>query len=270
MKASSWALRSDFDLKMPRLRSRRVRIEKNSSIWLSQEAWVGVKWKVQRGWAASQALTSAVLWTWRLSRIACTSLPAGISSSRRLAGLRGQLLANRLLGLDRGLLVERDDERVLGRAQVQAADIGLLGVEFGVERGKPGAHLVGLEVGLGEDRVRLRLADSHPLGERAHRPVGLALRRRRAGCLEHLDAAVVVVGGRRAGTGQISKALKPPLGKAPPPLPHLLLGEPDHGSDLAVGLALRRQQHHPRPGHHPLLARRRAHDLLERRALLIR
>src|SRR5215210_6531492 len=249
MKASSWALRSDFDLKMPRLRSRRVRIEKNSSIWLSQEAWVGVKWKVQRGWAASQALTSGLV---DLEVVEdCVHLLAGGDlvlepveevdeldpavavvdladhlaavdeqggeqrldpvtavlelAPRRLAGLRGQLLANRLLGLDRGLLVERDDERVLGRAQVQAADIGLLGVEVGVERGKPGAHLVGLEVGLGEDRVRLRLADSHPLGERAHRPVGLALRRRRAGCLEHLDAAVVVVGGRRAGTGQISK-----------------------------------------------------------------
>jgi|SRR5665213_2161440 len=43
MKARSWALRSSLLVKIPRLSSRRVRIEKNSSIWFSHEAWVGVK-----------------------------------------------------------------------------------------------------------------------------------------------------------------------------------------------------------------------------------
>jgi hypothetical protein len=43
MKLSSWDLRSALLAKMPRRSRRRERIEKNSSIWLSHEACVGVK-----------------------------------------------------------------------------------------------------------------------------------------------------------------------------------------------------------------------------------
>lgn len=52
-------------LKTRRLSGRRERIENQSSIWFSQEAWVGVKWKCQRGWASSQAQTCGVLCRYR-------------------------------------------------------------------------------------------------------------------------------------------------------------------------------------------------------------
>lgn len=57
---ASW--RSATDLKVPRRMRRLVMIEKKPSTALSQEAEVGVKWKTQRGWSASQARTVGCLW----------------------------------------------------------------------------------------------------------------------------------------------------------------------------------------------------------------
>ena len=56
------ALRSSTDRKMPRIRRRRVSLAKKSSTALSQDAEVGVKWKVQRGSRASHARTLGCLW----------------------------------------------------------------------------------------------------------------------------------------------------------------------------------------------------------------
>ena len=46
----------------PRLSRLLVRVAKKFSTALSQEQEVGVKWKVQRGWRASQARTFGCLW----------------------------------------------------------------------------------------------------------------------------------------------------------------------------------------------------------------
>jgi hypothetical protein len=54
------AYRSTTDWKTPRL-SRRLRVAKKPSTALSQEAEVGVKWNVQRGWRASHFRTSGCL-----------------------------------------------------------------------------------------------------------------------------------------------------------------------------------------------------------------
>ena len=67
-------------MKAPRLRKRRARIEKGISTWLSQLA-LGVKTDRQRGWSSSESLTSCVVRVKRLSLIAITSLPVGISAS---------------------------------------------------------------------------------------------------------------------------------------------------------------------------------------------
>src|SRR6185503_3764824 len=53
------ACRSAIERKTPRRMRWRVIFEKKFSTALSQEAEVGVKWKVQRGWRASQASTPA-------------------------------------------------------------------------------------------------------------------------------------------------------------------------------------------------------------------
>jgi hypothetical protein len=53
------ACRSANERKTPRRMRWRVILEKKFSTALSQEAEVGVKWKVQRGWRVSQASTPA-------------------------------------------------------------------------------------------------------------------------------------------------------------------------------------------------------------------
>src|SRR5258708_15192591 len=50
------ACRSTIPTKVPRLRRRLVSTAKKPSTALSHEALVGVKWKVTRGWRASQAI----------------------------------------------------------------------------------------------------------------------------------------------------------------------------------------------------------------------
>ena len=56
------ACRSTSEWKTPRFRRRRVSLAKKPSTALSQEAEVGVKWKVQRWCRASQARTLGCLW----------------------------------------------------------------------------------------------------------------------------------------------------------------------------------------------------------------
>ena len=55
------AWRSTTERKTPRFRRRLVSLAKKPSTALSQEHEVGVKWKVQRGWRASQARTLRML-----------------------------------------------------------------------------------------------------------------------------------------------------------------------------------------------------------------
>jgi hypothetical protein len=55
--------------------------EKKVSTAFSHDPEVGVKWKIQRGWRTNQAFTLGCLWVASLSRMACTSLPAGTARS---------------------------------------------------------------------------------------------------------------------------------------------------------------------------------------------
>src|ERR1700674_5770110 len=54
--------RSTTDRNTPRLRRRRVSLEKKPSTALSQDAEVGVKWNVQRGCRTSHWRTFGCLW----------------------------------------------------------------------------------------------------------------------------------------------------------------------------------------------------------------
>src|SRR6201982_1097547 len=62
---------------MPRCRRRLVSLAKNPSTALSQDADVGVKWKVQRGWRANHSLTFGCLWVAELSTMAWIRLALG-------------------------------------------------------------------------------------------------------------------------------------------------------------------------------------------------
>ena len=60
-KAVDGGLKVDDGLEEPYLSLRRVSLAKKPSTALSHEHEVGVKWKVQRGWRASQARTLSFL-----------------------------------------------------------------------------------------------------------------------------------------------------------------------------------------------------------------
>src|SRR5512132_3585312 len=81
------AWRSTSEWNTPRCRRRRVSLAKKPSTALSQEAEVGVKWKVQRGWRASQARTLGCLWLPYLSSTTWTRTRHHRARDRRLAGL---------------------------------------------------------------------------------------------------------------------------------------------------------------------------------------
>ena len=77
--------KSAIERKTPRRMRWRVIFEKKFSTALSQEAEVGVKWKVQRGCRASQASTRGCLCVASLSSTAWITLPAGTSRSTEKA-----------------------------------------------------------------------------------------------------------------------------------------------------------------------------------------
>src|SRR5439155_18082476 len=114
----------------------------------------------------------------------------------RLAWLQRDLGPDRLLRLHARLLVDRDDDRALGRIEVEAAHLRLLRLELGIDAPEPAAHLVRLQVGLAQDRVRLALADPDRGRQAPYRPLRLPGRRRRAGGLKDAQPLVVAVAAR--------------------------------------------------------------------------
>src|SRR5271169_5900478 len=81
------ACRSAIEQKTPRRIRWRVILEKKFSTALSQEAEVGVKWKVQRGWRDSQASTPA------FARAGLGMFVGGIVVEHRVDRLLGRDLA---------------------------------------------------------------------------------------------------------------------------------------------------------------------------------
>src|SRR5918994_1984882 len=82
MNAITLPTRSSTEPNSPRLSSRRVRIEKNSSTWFSHEAWLGVEWGWKRGWSTNHQRVSRAMCEEPLSSTRCTSSPAGTLASR--------------------------------------------------------------------------------------------------------------------------------------------------------------------------------------------
>src|ERR1700747_1268376 len=84
MKRSMATSSSATDRNTPRLRRLLVSLAKKPSTALSQEAEVGVKWKVQRGGFASRFWTFGCLWVGVLSMIAWIDFRLGTCASTSL------------------------------------------------------------------------------------------------------------------------------------------------------------------------------------------
>jgi hypothetical protein len=182
----------------------------------------------------------------------------------------GRVLA--AAGLDGGLLIDRQHQRVEGLGQVQAAHVGDLFPELGVvAAGQPGADLVGLDVQVGEDPPDLRRRDPHRRhipGQQVMAPMA-HMRRRRRRCPSHdLDPLVMAIHPRATRPGPVIQT-RQTVGLEPtPPHPHVLLAHPHLGRDPTARHSLGRHQHHPAAAHHPLGRRVRTHPTLQLQPLL--
>src|SRR5450755_2923941 len=196
--------------------------------------------------------------------------------ARALARHWQRVGAGQALGLDRGLLIDREHQRVLRRVQVQAADLAaaLLEVRL-VEIGHhPVLGAVRLDLRAREDHVRLGLRDPHLLAQLTVRPAlaplpGLGLRWTGARLRDQKRPLVRAVRQRAPRPRRVLEPRHPQLRVAPTPLDHRRQRTADLCGDLLARATLSCIQHDPRALDHPYLGTSRARDPLELETILV-
>ena len=183
---------------------------------------------------------------------------------------------DRRFGLDTGLLVDRDDQHVLGRIHVQPADLAHPLLE-------PLTREVRHDPVVGPVRLDLRTLENHVgLGLRhpdllAQLPVAPALPpltrllrlRTRARFRDQQRPGLRTVRQRPSRPRRVPQPRHPVTHIARTPLLHRPLRAPHRFSDLRGAQPLTRRQHDPRPLDHPHLRTRRAHDPLKLPPVLV-
>src|SRR5450755_4999450 len=192
-----------------------------------------------------------------------------------LARHRQRVRARQPLRLDRGLLIDREHQRILRRVDVQAAHLAaaLLEVRL-IEIGHhPVLRAVRTDLRATQDHMRLRLRDPHLLTQLTMRPTLTTLPRLGLGWAgarlrDQQRPLLRTVRQRTPRPRPIPQPLHSQLRITPPPLLHRPLRAPDTLSDLRRRQPLTRCQHDPRPLNHPHLTAHRTRDPLELRPLL--
>ena len=199
-------------------------------------------------------------------------MPLRRYSCSRRDGLRGRACdvgPGRRLGLDAGLLVDRDDQRPRGRIEVEPAYLRGLRVEVGAELAHhPLLEQVRLDLGRAQDLVRLRLRHPDLLGQLAMRPAlapqslrGLA--RTRTGERDQSRPHLRAVHERPPRPGRIAQPSKTGRLETATPLLHRLLRAADLARDPRGRAPSSSREHDPRPLDRPPLRRTRAHEPLQ-------
>src|SRR6266498_1584733 len=112
----------------PRLRRRLARSANRPSTALSQDAEVGVKWKTKRGWRASHSMTLVVV---------------GDGGGPPL--LHRQTRLGAVARLNLALLIDRQNDGMVRRIDIEADDVAQLGDELRVIGQLELTHPVGLQ-----------------------------------------------------------------------------------------------------------------------------
>ena len=172
--------------------------------------------------------------------------------------------------LDLALLVHAQDNRLVGRVQVEANDIGKLLGEAGVLGELEGPHLVRLEaVGVPDAVDR---GGAHPLCLR-HRAATPVRRSRRQRVERRFNDAPDLLGRDRwlaaTARGDPGKRPGPTVFKPAAPEDHRRPGYPDIPGYAIVGSAASGHQDDPRPHHHTLLSTRRSHPAFKKVPFLL-
>ena len=171
-------------------------------------------------------------------------------------------------GLDLGLLVDAEHDRVLRRVQIEADDVADLGFELRVGGKLEGSVSPRLHA-VGAPRPRDgRVADPEVPAQQPRGPVcdGQRCRwrlQRRGDDLRVID---------RPGPAAARQIAKPtePVGDEPvAPLDHRRARDPDQASSRRGPRPVSDREHHPRPLSMPSPDRRAPRPILQRRAILI-
>ncbi len=188
----------------------------------------------------------------------------------RAARRQPQVALRTLKGLNVGLFVHAEHQRVFRRVQVEAHDVGRLGGKLRIGADAPGAAALELDAMLAQDRVDLVLRHiAQRLGEQAAVPGGIPAGR---GLVQQGQDALFrcrAVAHRLARARRVAQAVQAIGGKARAPLAHRGRRQPHARGDVRGGLAFGRGQYDLGPGHHAPLGLGPAHHAFQRGAFLI-
>jgi hypothetical protein len=168
--------------------------------------------------------------------------------------------------LDRRLLVNADDDRVLRRRHVEPDHVGSLGDELGVAPGFAPGEVDLLLAQEAPDLLLMHVAKR--FGDQRSRPTRKTLGRRLIQQRQNAPASLRPVLARRPGSYLVRQPGKPLVRKATPPAANRPRHRPHLARDRTRRAILGRQQHDPCPKDLPLFGRRRTEPSLKHRALL--
>ena len=161
------------------------------------------------------------------------------------AGRKGQDRIAPVEGLDGGLLIETEYNRVLGRVQIEGDDIRRLGLEIGVVGGHVALEPVGLESSSRPDPGYPHMRHPQVPGELATTPMGAAIGWSLASSSQDLGFGAV---GFRSRLATLVPGIEPvqPLSQEPgPPEFDKALAAVELGFNLGIGPTLSQQKYQP-------------------------
>jgi hypothetical protein len=165
-----------------------------------------------------------------------------------LAGLERQAGLGAVEGLDLGLLVEREDQAVRRRIEVEPDDRLELGGEVGIGRALEPAQAMRLQVVGGPDPLHRAQGDPGRFGHGPAGPVGRLARRLGAGQRHHPAHDGVVQARLARLAGRVAQQpVDPGQGKAPLPAPHRRTADARAPRHLGDAQPVGRMEKDPRP-----------------------
>ena len=170
-----------------------------------------------------------------------------------------------LQGLNRRLFIDREEDRMVGRIEVEADDVRSLGGKLGVARETPGFAPGEIDPLRPQKAPDVLVADvAEFLGEQRHGPARQALGRRPVEQCQDAPSGVRAVGLRLARARRIRQSGEALLREPHPPTADHAPRASDLPGDRPAAPAVAGKEHHPRPLHQTMLRLARAHPARQR------
>src|ERR1700730_5795777 len=149
-------------------------------------------------------------------------------------------------GLDGGLFVEAEYDRVLGRVQVEGDHVGRLGLEIGVVRSHVALEAMRLQTRPGPNSSHPHVRDAEVSGQLAAAPVGASVGRRLAGGSQNLSLQPVSLRSRVSSPVSGIEAVQSLGQETRAPEPDETLTAVKLVFDLGVGTTIGQEEHEAR------------------------